>query len=190
MPDRRIEEPRRQQGRQIRRRQQGDLSLRVQQCGYAVVHSSRRPSQRYKNKLKQNQQHSRKADKQERMPQVGNAPRRRHGILSEERHCARRAFEDRRFIRFRRVFGIICAKETHADLSLWMEPFFFAAFAGVLFADSDFPAAFFSALASRAEALAARADGRPVFFSRAMNLPRTVFARSGAAAMSSGCGPA
>jgi hypothetical protein len=60
---------------------------------------------------------------------------------------------------------------------------FFSAIAGTFFDETGFLAAFFTALASRA-------DGSPVFFSRAMNLPREVFTRSGTAAMSSGCGPA
>ena len=37
---------------------------------------------------------------------------------------------------------------------------------------------------------AAFATGTPVFFSGGTNLPRAVFTRSGAATMSSGCGPA
>jgi hypothetical protein len=53
----------------------------------------------------------------------------------------------------------------------------------VVFCDTDFFAAFFTTLG-------ARADGTPVFFSGAMNLARTAFTWSGAAAMSSGCGPA
>jgi hypothetical protein len=62
-----------------------------------------------------------------------------------------------------------------------MDALFAKAFA--VFCGTDFFAAFFTALG-------ARADGTPVFFSGAMNLPRAAFTWSGAAAISSGCGPA
>jgi hypothetical protein len=63
------------------------------------------------------------------------------------------------------------------------DAFFFAVFTDALFDERGLFSILFTASV-------ARAAGTPVFFWGATNLPRAAFAWSGAAAMSSGCGPA
>src|SRR5208283_1341947 len=181
LPHQRIEDPRRQQRGEVCRRQQGDLQLRVQQLGHAVVFCSRRSSQSHENKLKKNKHHSREADKHKRVSDVGNAPQRCRTILTGGSLCVRRVFAARRLFQSGRVFWTVCGDETHADFFLLMDALFAKTF--VVFSDTDFFAVFFATLGARAE-------GTPVFFSGAMNLPRAAFTWSGAAAISNGCGPA
>src|ERR1035437_5866439 len=163
LPDQRIEQPCRQQGKQIGCCERGDLQLWMLYGDGGGVDGRWRFSKSQQNQLKEEQQHSREADKHDRMAEVRDAARRRIGIVRG------------RVSDVRRVLRGLVEEEAHADFARSADAVFFAAV---------------GFLARFLVGSTGRADGMPVFFSGAMNLPRAGFTRSAAAAMLSGCGPA
>src|ERR1035437_78805 len=163
-------------------------------CDDALFYCCGGLSHQGQNDFEQDEQQSREADKQKRVAEVGNALRGGDGAglrgglfrlrgLSGLFGLGCGCLGSSGFVTVEEEWTRVCGgdvgdEEAHADFFRRVDELFFAAFA-----EADVLTVFVGGLEGRAV-------GTPVFFSGATNLPRAVFARSGAAAMSSGCGPA